>query len=377
MINRANNLQFKQWMFRGKVLILIGSRQVGKTTLISEISKGFAQEDVLFVNCDESDVRAVLENSSSTVLKSFIGSKKLFIIDEAQRVKGIGLTLKLIADTLKEVQVIATGSSAFDLRNELEEPLTGRKIVIELFPISTQEMVNHTSYIEEKRMLEQRMIYGMYPEIINNPTDAKKLLKELSDSYLFKDILSYKDIRQPDALRKLLTALSLQVGSEVSYNELGNLIGLDKETVERYIDLLEKSFVVFRLTSLSRNGRNELKKSRKIYFYDNGVRNAVINNFNPLSLRSDVGDLWENFMISERRKTLHYNQIFANTYFWRTHTQLEIDYIEEREGKLFTYEFKWSDKKKAKIPKLFTELYPENEFELINAKNYMENFVLV
>jgi hypothetical protein len=377
MINRANNLQFKQWMFRGKVLILIGSRQVGKTTLISEISKDFAQEDVLFVNCDESDVRAVLENSSSTVLKSFIGSKKLFIIDEAQRVKGIGLTLKLIADTLKDVQVIATGSSAFDLRNELEEPLTGRKIVIELFPISTQEMVNHTSYIEEKRMLEQRMIYGMYPEIINNPTDAKKLLKELSDSYLFKDILSYKDIRQPDALRKLLTALSLQVGSEVSYNELGNLIGLDKETVERYIDLLEKSFVVFRLTSLSRNGRNELKKSRKIYFYDNGVRNAVINNFNPLSLRADVGDLWENFMISERKKTLHYNQIFANTYFWRTHTQLEIDYIEEREGKLFTYEFKWSDKKKAKIPKLFSELYPENEFELINAKNYMENFVLV
>ena len=377
MINRANNLQFKQWMFRGKVLILIGSRQVGKTTLISEISKNFAQEDVLFVNCDESDVRAVLENSSSTTLKAFIGSKKLFIIDEAQRVKGIGLTLKLIADTLKEVQVIATGSSAFDLRNELEEPLTGRKIVIELFPISTQEMVSHTSFIEEKRMLEQRMIYGMYPEIINNPTDAKKLLKELSDSYLFKDILSYKDIRQPDALRKLLTALSLQVGSEVSYNELGNLIGLDKETVERYIDLLEKSFVVFRLTSLSRNGRNELKKSRKIYFYDNGVRNAVINNFNPLSLRADVGDLWENFMISERRKTLHYNQIFANTYFWRTHTQLELDYIEEREGKLFTYEFKWSDKKKVKIPKLFAELYPENEFELINSKNYMENFVLV
>lgn len=377
MINRANNLQFKQWMFRGKVLILIGSRQVGKTTLISEISKGFAQEDVLFVNCDESDVRAVLENSSSTALKAFIGSKKLFIIDEAQRVKGIGLTLKLIADTSKDVQVIATGSSAFDLKNELEEPLTGRKIVIELFPISTQEMVNHTSYIEEKRMLEQRMIYGMYPEIINNPTDAKKLLKELSDSYLFKDILSYKDIRQPDALRKLLTALSLQVGSELSYNEIGNLIGLDKETVERYIDLLEKSFVVFRLTSLSRNGRNELKKSRKIYFYDNGVRNAVINNFNPLSLRADVGDLWENFMISERRKTLNYNQIYANTYFWRTHTQLEIDYIEEREGKLFTYEFKWSDKKKAKIPKLFTELYPENEFELINAKNYMEKFVLV
>jgi len=377
MINRANNLQFKQWMFRGKVLILIGSRQVGKTTLISEISKNFAQEDVLFVNCDESDVRAVLENSSSTALKAFIGSKKLFIIDEAQRVKGIGLTLKLIADTLKEVQVIATGSSAFDLRNELEEPLTGRKIVIELFPISTQEMVNHTSYLEEKRMLEQRMIYGMYPEIINNPTDAKKLLKELSDSYLFKDILSYKDIRQPDALRKLLTALSLQVGSEVSYNEIGNLIGLDKETVERYIDLLEKSFVVFRLTSLSRNGRNELKKSRKIYFYDNGVRNAVINNFNPLSLRADVGDLWENFMISERKKTLHYNQIFANTYFWRTHTQQEIDYIEEREGKLFTYEFKWSEKKKAKLPKIFAELYPENEFEFINSKNYMENFVLV
>ena len=377
MINRANNFQFKQWMFRGKVLILIGSRQVGKTTLISEISKNFAQEDVLFVNCDESDVRAVLENSSSTALKAFIGSKKLFIIDEAQRIKGIGLTLKLIADTLKEVQVIATGSSAFDLRNKLEEPLTGRKIVIELFPISTQEMVKHTSYLEEKRMLEQRMIYGMYPEIINNPTDAKKLLKELSDSYLFKDILSYKDIRQPDALRKLLTALSLQVGSEVSYNEIGNLIGLDKETVERYIDLLEKSFVVFRLTSLSRNGRNELKKSRKIYFYDNGVRNAVINNFNPLSLRADVGDLWENFMISERRKTLHYNQIFANTYFWRTHTQQEIDYIEEREGKLFAYEFKWSEKKKAKLPKLFAELYPENEFELINSKNYMENFVLV
>lgn len=219
--------------------------------------------------------------------------------------------------------------------------------------------------------------FRLYPEKIINPTDAKKLLQELCDSYLFKDFLSYKDTRQPDALRKLLTALSLQVGSEVSYNEIGNLIGLDKETVERYIDLLEKSFVVFRLTSLSRNGRNELKKSRKIYFYDNGVRNAVINNYNPLSLRADVGDLWENFMISERRKTLHYNQIFANTYFWRTHTQQEIDYIEEREGKLFAYEFKWSEKKKAKLPKLFAELYPENEFELINSKNYMENFVLV
>jgi len=316
----------------------------------------------------------MLENVSSTELKNLIGNKRIILIDEAQRVENIGITLKLITDNISNIQLVVTGSSAFDLRNRLNEPLTGRKFEYNLYPFSTAELIGATSYLEEMRLLEQRMIYGMYPDVVNNPSDAQKILFELNNSYLYKDVLMYKDIRNPDLLAKILTALSLQLGSEVSYNELGNTIGAKSETIERYIELLEKAFIIFRQKSLSRNLRNELKKSRKIYFYDNGVRNALIQNFKSLELRTDTGALWENFMVCERKKYLEYNEIYTNTYFWRTHAQQEIDYIEERNGVLYAFEFKWNEKKKAKIPNSFAEAYPYHEFQCIDKANYL-NFI--
>ena len=372
MIKREIYKELKSKMFKGKAILLTGPRQVGKTTLLRQLMTDEARENILFLNCDEPDTLQLLENVNSTQLKNLIGKNHIVLIDEAQKINNIGNTLKLLVDNIADVQVIVTGSSAFDLRDRLNEPLTGRKFEFNLYPFSTQELIAAGSATEEKRLLQQRMIYGMYPDIVNNPADAKSLLFELSNSYLFKDILAYKDVRRPDELNRLLIALALQTGHEVSYNELSKTVGIDKETVERYIDLLEKVFVVFRLGSFSRNLRNELKKSRKIYFYDNGVRNALINNFQPLALRRDVGALWENFMISERKKHISYNAVYTNTYFWRTHAQQEIDYIEEREGQLFAYEFKWNEERKARLPASFASAYPEHAFELVNPANYLD-----
>ena len=362
----------KKRFFQKKAILLVGPRQVGKTTLLKQIIEEIEESEILFLNCDEPETLQILENVSSTELKNLVGSKKILMIDEAQRAENIGITLKLITDNIPDIQLVITGSSAFDLRNRLNEPLTGRKFEYQLYPFSTAELIHATSYIDEKRLLEVRMIYGMYPDVVNNPSDAQKILIELNNSYLFKDILMYKDIRNPDVLIKLLTALSLQLGSEVSYNELGNTIGIKSETVGRYIELLEKVFIIFRQQSLSRNLRNELKKSQKIYFYDNGIRNALIQNFKSLELRIDTGALWENFMVSERKKHIEYNEIYSNTYFWRTHAQQEIDYIEERNGMLYAYEFKWNEKKKAKIPNSFAEAYPQHEFQCINKTNYLD-----
>ena len=372
MITRMISNTMKERFFKGKAIILVGPRQVGKTTLLRQIIRDYPQNETLFLNCDEPDTQQLLENVTSTQLKNLIGHKRIVLIDEAQRVENMGITLKLIVDNISGIQLIATGSSSFDLRNRLNEPLTGRKFEYMLYPFSTAELINASSYVEESRLLEHRMIYGMYPDVVNNPADAQSILIELTNSYLFKDILMYRDVRQPEALQKLLAALSLQLGSEVSYNELGNLIGMKSETVERYIDLLEKVFIIFRLPSLSRNMRNELKKSRKIYFYDNGVRNALIQNFKSLDLRIDTGNLFENFMVSERKKFMEYNQIYTNRYFWRTHAQQEIDYIEERNGMLYAFEFKWNDKKNAKMPNSFAEAYPQHEFKVINRVNYLE-----
>ena len=375
IVKRKIHDLIKGRFFKRKAIILVGPRQVGKTTLLRQILEESHFSEILFLNCDEPETIRMLENVSSTELKKIIGSKRIILIDEAQRVENIGITLKLITDNIPDIQLVVTGSSAFDLRNRLNEPLTGRKFEYHLYPFSTEELVETTSYMEEMRLLEQRMIYGMYPDVVNNPTDAQKLLYELNNSYLYKDILMYQDIRNPDLLTKLLTALSLQLGSEVSYNELGNTIGAKSETIERYIELLEKVFIIFRLNSLSRNLRNELKKSRKIYFYDNGVRNALIQNFKSLELRTDTGALWENYMVGERKKYLEYHEIYSNTYFWRTHAQQEIDYIEERNGILYAFEFKWNEKKKAKIPNSFAEAYPQHEFCCINRSNYL-NFIM-
>jgi predicted AAA+ superfamily ATPase len=356
---------------KGKVIIIIGPRQVGKSTLLRELQKEMNQQ-TLFINCDEPDLRLVLENVTSTQLKSLIGNNTLIMIDEAQKVANIGETLKLMVDNLKDVQIVVTGSSAFELMNKTNEPLTGRKFEFNLFPISINELANDHGRIEEQRLLERRMIFGLYPEIVNNPGNEQEYLLELINSYLYKDILAFQNIRKPEILNKLLTGLALQLGQEVSYNELSQLIGVDKATVEKYIELLEKCFVVFRLSSFSRNLRNELKRTRKIFFYDNGVRNAILNNFAPLTLRQDVGALWENFMVSERVKQNSYNRDFRKIYFWRTKTQQEIDLLEEKDGILYAFEFKWNPKRQVTIPKSFANTYPDHHFEVISSGNYMD-----
>ncbi len=373
MIKRIVYRKITEQLFKGKAIVILGARQVGKTTLLEELQKN-VDGTLLFLNADEPDVRSRLTDVTSSQLKQVIGDHKLVVIDEAQRIKNIGLTLKLITDQIKHVQVIATGSSAFELSNQINEPLTGRKYEYQLFPVSVEEMTGYHGRMEEKRMLETRLIYGMYPEVMTNAGKERKTLETLTGSYLYKDIFSFQEIRRPEVVEKLLQALALQVCNEVSYNELARLISADPVTVERYIGLLEQAFVIFRLYSLSRNNRNELKKSRKVYFYDNGIRNALIANFNPLSLRQDTGALWENFMVSERMKYVHYNDIYCNRFFWRTLQQQEIDYVEEREGKLFAFEFKWNKKAKAKFPKTFAASYPKAETQLITPENY-EAFV--
>lgn len=370
MIKRQIQSNIEACFFKGKAVIIYGARQVGKTTLIKSIQKNDYQNS-LFINCDEPDYRAILTDISSTELKEIIGSKNVVFIDEAQRVKNIGLTLKLFVDNFPEKQVIATGSSSLDLSDEIVEPLTGRKYEFQLFPFALSELEEKYSFLEIQRILENRIIMGMYPEIVKKSDEAEILLKSLASSYLYKDVLQYQDIRKPELLEKLLTALALQIGSEVSYNELANLLGVSKQTVANYIQLLEKSFVIFHLSPFSRNLRNELTKLRKIYFYDTGIRNAVINNFNPMEMRQDIGQLWENFMISERLKQNAIIGRQANTYFWRTHQQQEIDYLEDARGKLKGFEFKWKTGK-YRIPKIFLKTYPGSEVQLISKNNFHE-----
>ena len=373
MINRVLQKNIQKKLYKKKVIILIGARQTGKTTLLKNLFQ--RKTNALWLNADEHDIQQMFKNNSSTRFKNIFGKKKIIIIDEAQRIKDIGLKLKLIHDEMPEYQLIATGSSAFELANRINEPLTGRKWEYNIFPLSFGEMVKHHGFIDENRLLHERLIYGYYPEIVTNPDDKKELLKQLIDSYLYKDILMWQRIKKPEKLVKLLQALAFQVGSEVSYNELSSLIGIDNQTVEKYIQLLEQVFVIFRLPAFSRNLRKEIRRSRKIYFYDNGIRNAVIANFNILELRNDKGALWENFLISERMKYLHYNNIWANSFFWRTKDQQEIDYIEEKDGKLYAFEMKWNHKKTPKLAKIFATTYPDHEYKIINPKNY-EEFIL-
>lgn len=373
MLKRILQEKIESYFFKDRCIIVYGARQVGKTTMIKQIQKKYPHSDTLYMNCDEPDVRKSLTEVTSTELKTMIGNKKLVFIDEAQRVKNIGLTIKLIVDNFPEIQVVATGSSSLDLSNEIVEPLTGRKYEFQLFPLSFAELGQKYSNIEIKRLLEKRILYGMYPEIEEKQDESEILLRELASSYLYKDVLQYQNIRRPELLEKLLIALALQIGREVSYKELANLLGVTKETITNYIQLLEKSFVIFRLPPFSRNLRNELTKLRKIYFYDNGIRNALINNFNPLHLRQDVGQLWENFMISERLKKNANDGLFISSYFWRTYRQQEIDYIEDHGGILHVFEFKWR-KSKERIPKVFLEAYPDSRVEFITNVNF-ENFV--
>lgn len=370
MIVRKLENVIKEKLYKNKVITLLGARQTGKTSLLKKMFSNEAE--TLWLNGDESDVQERFKNPTSTNLKALIGNKKLVIIDEAQRIHDIGLALKLLIDNYPTIQIIATGSSSFELLNKMNEPLTGRKYEFELFPISLEELKDHHSEFIEKRSLSTRLVFGSYPEIINKQGEEIEVLKLLSDSYLYRDLLMLENIKKPEKLIKLLQALAYQIGNEVSYNEIGTLIGLDNKTVESYIHLLEKSFVVFRLNSFARNQRNELKASKKIYFYDNGIRNALISNFKLLEGRQDIGALWENYLVSERRKYNSYSNNYAACYFWRTTDGQEIDYIEDKDGEINGFEFKWSSTKKHKITKTFLNAYPNSPVKIITPENYFE-----
>lgn len=369
-INRDLAGQLQALSSLKKIMVILGPRQVGKTTLLKQLT--LEASNVLSFDCDNMDDRLALENKTKTELAALVGHTSTIIIDEAQRVHNVGMTLKMLGDLHLDAQIYVTGSSSLQLADDINEPATGRLLEFNLYPLSLSEIAAHTSWREENRLLEHRLIYGTYPEIVNHPEHARVLLQNIVNSYLYKDLLEYKGIKKPDMLRKLVTALALQIGNEVSYNELGSLLRIDKETVENYIDLLEKCFVIFRLDSYSRNLRNEIKKGKKIYFYDNGVRNAIINNFSPLEMRNDVGALWENLMMIERRKRNAYSGQFVQQYFWRTQKQQEIDLIEEKDGQLSAFEFKWKTGKVARKPLPFGEAYPNATFETITPENYQQ-----
>ena len=368
MIERILEKQILANINKKTAIILMGPRQVGKTTLLKSLFE--KSTEIIWLNGDEPDIQSIFENISSKRLEAIIGNKKMIIIDEAQRIPEIGLKMKLITDQLLNVQLIATGSSAFELSNKLNESLTGRKWEFKMYPISFQEMVNHHGLLNEIRLLPHRLIYGFYPDVVNHPGNEKEILKQLSDSYLYKDLLMIDQIKKPSALVKLLQALALQIGSQVSYHELAQICGLDGKTIEKYMMLLEQSYIIFRLTSFSRNQRNELKKSRKVYFFDNGIRNSLIANFEQIENRTDIGALWENFLVSERVKYLAYQQKWVNNWYWRTTEQQEIDYVEEENGQLSAYEFKWNPKAKGSIPNSFKKTYPTATINIIHRENF-------
>lgn len=368
MIKRLLKNTIEQRWNSGKAIIVLGPRQVGKTTLLKAICE--EKGNYLLLNADELEVRNILENANSARLLQLFEKHETIFIDEAQRVPNIGITLKIITDQLPHIRLLVSGSSALELANTINEPLTGRKWEYLLLPISWEEFSEKVGFIEARKQLETRLLFGMYPDVIAQIGDEKETLRQLSSSFLYKDLLSFSGIRKPILLEKLLTALALQIGSEVSYNELSQLLQIDRATVEQYIALLEKAFIIFRLQPLSRNLRNEITSNRKIYFYDTGIRNAILADFKPLDLRQDKGAIWENFLMSERQKYLLYNQIWAKPYFWRTYQQQEIDYIEEKDGVFSAFEFKWSAKVKFKFPTTFTDAYNPVVTQLIHNENF-------
>ena len=373
LIKRDLENRLRRRLGSGKALIIMGARQVGKTTLLHQLLDG--DEGVLWLTGDEQDVRDMMESATAVRLRQFFGKHSTVVIDEAQRIADVGIKLKLITDYLKEYQLIATGSSSFELANRINEPLTGRKWEFRMFPLSFSEMVQHTDLLQEKRMLPHRLVYGYYPDVVAHEADARQILSQLADSYLFKDVFQFGLIHKPDNLIKLLKALAYQVGSEVSNAELAQLCGLDAKTVEKYITVLEQSYIIFRLGSYSSNLRNELKFKRKIYFVDNGVRNALISAFDPAETRTDVGALFENFVVSERMKLNVASGRFAEGYFWRTKQKQEIDYVEKTGQSLSAFEFKWNPKRKASAPATFTKAYPEAKFTVVNRDN-IQDFLL-
>lgn len=370
-VSRLLESTIKRYLFKGRVILLYGARRVGKTTLVKQILTRYPDKKTRYINCDDLTNQRILGIQEALALKAFLGEQDLLVLDEAQNVPNIGKTLKILVDTYPEMQIIASGSSSFDLANKAAEPMTGRIYPFTLYPLSLQELAGNSGLIEIEPRLENLLRFGSYPDIIDNPEeDARLKLSELVSTYLYKDVIAYAGVKKATIISNLLRMIALQIGSEVSYNELAQQLGIDRKTVIVYIDILEQCFVIFRLTSFSRNLRNELSKSIKIYFYDTGVRNALLQAFNPLALRNDTGALWENFCISERLKFNHYNRRFVNPYFWRTRTQKEIDYLEESEGQLHGYEFKWNESRTLKAPKDFLEAYPGSTITQVDRTTY-------
>jgi uncharacterized protein len=371
MIQREIQNIIENQFFKGKVIIIYGPRRVGKTTLSKQLLLGV--ENSRYINCELLENKMALETTNSLDLHRFIGNYSLVVLDEAQYIKDIGLILKIINDTFPDIQIVATGSSSFELGNRISEPLTGRSREYLLYPFSVSELQQQSDSIVVNASVERILRYGLYPEVFgNSDEEAIEELSQIASTYLYKDILQFEQIKRPGLLLNLLNALALQIGSEFSLNELSRLLGESVPTIQRYIELLEKAFVIFRLRSFSRNLRKEISKGQKIYFYDLGIRNALIRNFNPLNLRNDTGSLWENFCITERMKYNQNRRRFVNAWFWRTYDQKEVDYIEEEGGKMLAIEFKYQSGRKNKIAKEFLASYPGSEFMTISRDNFME-----
>jgi predicted AAA+ superfamily ATPase len=371
MFQREIQAQIEKWIFKNKILILYGARQVGKTTLCKTILKKYSEKKSVYFNCEDPIVRLSLVDKSAEQIKNFFGEVEIVVLDEAQTIENIGRILKLFFDQYPNIQIIATGSSSFDLANKINEPLTGRSIEFKIYPLSILEI--GANQLSLKSNLEKYLNYGTYPEIVDKTNRiAQELVTDLANKYLSKDILNFEGVKNSTLIIKLLKALAYQIGNEVSFTELANLVGSNKNTVERYVDILEKSFVIFRLSSFSTNQRNEISKSRKIYFYDLGLRNAVIGEFGNMELRNDKGAIWENFVISELLKQAENKRDLATFYFWRTYTQQEIDLIVKKNNTLQAVEIKISAKKQPKIPESFIKNYPDTTFSFINQENWLE-----
>ncbi len=373
-LERGIQTQFSKKVLPNKVLILLGARRVGKTNFIKNYLSKILKTDYLQLNGEDIDDANLLKERSVNNYKRLLANVKLLVIDEAQNIPDIGLILKLIVDSIDGIKVIATGSSVFDLSNKLGEPLVGRKNTIYLFPFAQMEFSNIENYKETTAKLEERLLFGSYPELEQYPdwNDKIDYIKEIINAYLLRDILIYEGIKQSNKILDLLKLIAFQVGQEVSLQELANQLGISKNTVESYLDLLSKVFVIYKVPGFSRNLRKEITKSNRWYFYDNGIRNGIINNFTRLESRTDVGLLWENYLASERIKYQNYHQKSVTNYFWRTYDQQELDWLEEQNGDLQGFEFKWNEKRKAKIPTAFAKAYPEAKFEVINTNNYLE-----
>ena len=373
MIKRTLEPDIRAHMFQGKAVVIIGPRQSGKTTLMKKIYQDH-QAISAFYNCDETEVRRLFSQQNKAILKSLVGDSKIIFLDEAQRVENIGLTIKIIVDEIPGVQVFASGSSAFELSDLINEPLTGRKWEYHLHPCSFEELSGYTNLATEISNLNLRLLYGAYPEIVIRQGNETERLTNLGSSYLYKDIFVVHDIRKPELIEKLLQALAMQICSEVSYNELAQLLESDPATIARYIRILERAFVIFRLPNYSTNKRNEIKRSRKIYFWDNGIRNTIISDYRAIELRDDIGKLWENYVVSELAKQRENHKILSKAYFWRSKTSSEVDYIDVLNAQIRAYEIKWNSKKKA-VSKAFLNSYPDAQFDFINPQNYFEKLI--